>query len=203
MAIEHRNIPDAQRHEPKGASTAAAGTVLSANGIGGTEFVDPRTLDNTLTSVVLEAANYSDQVPVALDTAYQVTFGSPQSNTDITLAADGSITINTTGYYLAVLNVNFGRTTGAGEAYLLLRVTVNGTPTGFVQGAKLPDENQFAPIQLQMEGTFSAGTVFRIQILRDSVGIDNGGLYGVNPNTVGWDNIPSAWIRVKKRIGGQ
>lgn len=32
--IQHRDIPDAQRHEPKGASTAAAGTVYVSNGAG-------------------------------------------------------------------------------------------------------------------------------------------------------------------------
>lgn len=32
--IQHRDIPDAQRHEPKGASTAAAGTAYVSNGAG-------------------------------------------------------------------------------------------------------------------------------------------------------------------------
>lgn len=38
MTIQHRDIPDAQRHEPKGASTATNGQVWVANGSGGGAF---------------------------------------------------------------------------------------------------------------------------------------------------------------------
>lgn len=34
MSIEHKNIPDGERHEPKGASTAATGTTYVSNGAG-------------------------------------------------------------------------------------------------------------------------------------------------------------------------
>lgn len=36
--IEHRDIPDSGRHEPKGASTAITDTVVVADGVGGTSF---------------------------------------------------------------------------------------------------------------------------------------------------------------------
>lgn len=39
MAIEHRNIPDSERHEPKGASTAPSGSVWVANGLGSGNFL--------------------------------------------------------------------------------------------------------------------------------------------------------------------
>ncbi len=45
MTIEHKNITDAERHEPKGASTAASGTVYVSNGAGS------GTWSNVLTSV--------------------------------------------------------------------------------------------------------------------------------------------------------
>ena len=35
MTIEHKDIADAERHEPKGASTALAGQLLVADGLGG------------------------------------------------------------------------------------------------------------------------------------------------------------------------
>jgi len=38
MTIEHKNIPDAERHEPKGISTAAANTMYIANGLGSGAF---------------------------------------------------------------------------------------------------------------------------------------------------------------------
>lgn len=36
--MEHKDIPDNQRHEVKGASTASSGTFLKARGDGTTEF---------------------------------------------------------------------------------------------------------------------------------------------------------------------
>jgi hypothetical protein len=38
MSIQHSAIADADRHEPKGASTAMAGQTIIANGSGGTSF---------------------------------------------------------------------------------------------------------------------------------------------------------------------
>lgn len=38
MAIEHQNIADANRHEPKGASTATTDTVLHSDGDGTTTW---------------------------------------------------------------------------------------------------------------------------------------------------------------------
>lgn len=40
MTIEHKNITDAERHEPKGASTAANGTVYISNGAGSGAWSD-------------------------------------------------------------------------------------------------------------------------------------------------------------------
>jgi len=34
LTIQHRNIPDAERHEPKGASSAAVGSIYSSDGVG-------------------------------------------------------------------------------------------------------------------------------------------------------------------------
>lgn len=50
MAIQHRDIPDNERHEVKGASTAAPNTVLVANGDGSTSF--KRVTVNELEGVV-------------------------------------------------------------------------------------------------------------------------------------------------------
>lgn len=41
MTIEHKNITDAERHEPKGASTASNGTVYIADGAGSGAWTDP------------------------------------------------------------------------------------------------------------------------------------------------------------------
>lgn len=52
MDIQHRDIPDSGRHEPKGASTAAANSVLTADGIGGSVFkkIDKNSIAGTFTT---------------------------------------------------------------------------------------------------------------------------------------------------------
>ena len=44
MTIEHKEIPDGKRHEPKGASTASAGTVYVSDGAGSGSWVVPELL---------------------------------------------------------------------------------------------------------------------------------------------------------------
>lgn len=50
--IQHKDIPDSGRHEPKGASTAKSGSVIVSNGAGGTTFkkLTRDSLQGTLTS---------------------------------------------------------------------------------------------------------------------------------------------------------
>jgi hypothetical protein len=53
--VEHSQLPDELLHEPKGASTAAAGTVYVADGAGSGSFskLPTTSLDMTLTAVSL------------------------------------------------------------------------------------------------------------------------------------------------------
>lgn len=52
--VEHSQLPDELLHEPKGASTAAAGTVYVADGAGSGSFekLPTASIDMTLTAVV-------------------------------------------------------------------------------------------------------------------------------------------------------
>ena len=56
MTIEHKNIPDSGRHEPKGISTAPLGSVYVANGTGGGSW---QPLTAARVSVVSKTANYT------------------------------------------------------------------------------------------------------------------------------------------------
>lgn len=40
MSVSHKNMPDSERHEPKGASSAASGQVYVSNGLGGGSWTD-------------------------------------------------------------------------------------------------------------------------------------------------------------------
>lgn len=65
--LQHKDIPDGQRHEPKGISTATAGQVYVANGSGGGAWT---------TTIVKYSASLTPSVVVAHDKlaeAYTVT----------------------------------------------------------------------------------------------------------------------------------
>lgn len=60
---EHVDIPDGERHEPKGAASAISGQVLQSNGDTTTSFntLDINDLDNLGASAVADA-DYDDQL---------------------------------------------------------------------------------------------------------------------------------------------
>lgn len=61
--IQHRDIPDTERHEVKGASTALSGSVLTANGAGGTVFKK------------VDVENLSGSIPTSISDIHIVTDG--------------------------------------------------------------------------------------------------------------------------------
>lgn len=64
MTIQHRDIPDSQRHEVKGASSALSGTVLVADGLGATNFQP------------IGVANLGGSVPTTTPNLFLITDGS-------------------------------------------------------------------------------------------------------------------------------
>lgn len=61
--IQHRDIPDAERHEVKGASSALPNSVLTSDGVGGTVFKK------------IEVANLSGAIPTNIAGLHLVTDG--------------------------------------------------------------------------------------------------------------------------------
>lgn len=92
MATEHRLIPDAERHEAKGASTATNNQVLTADGDGTTSFRTP---------TMLGWYNYNHSgatVPLTLAATYYDLINSTSgANTNIDFAIPGATTIWNSG----------------------------------------------------------------------------------------------------------
>ncbi len=205
--VEHINIPDAQRHEPRGASTAVLNQVAHSNGDGTTtfKFIDYANILNTPTPfaplTVLSAYSSASQSPTAVDTPIQVNFGSPQVTANASLAADGTLTFNTSGTYAITLFLRFGRTTGAGNAILVSRFLLNNVQGLNSNAVSMPDSNSIVPFSTTLLFTVTAGTTFKLQLLRDSSGINNGGLFALTPVLSGWNVAPSATLVVNKLSG--
>jgi hypothetical protein len=79
--IEHSELPDELLHEPKGASTAAAGTVYVADGAGKGSFAKLPT-----TSLDITAVSILDITPSVIDSTVSL------DGASLSQAADGSLT---------------------------------------------------------------------------------------------------------------
>lgn len=79
--IEHSELPDELLHEPKGASTAAAGTVYIADGAGSGSFTKLPT-----SSLDITAANIVDITPSSIDETVAL------DGAALSQAADGTLT---------------------------------------------------------------------------------------------------------------
>lgn len=202
MAIEHKNIPDAERHEPKGASTATAGQIARAKGDGTTEFVNTSQLNLITTGPAPEIASSITQGPSVVDTPYQVTFGAGGGTDDFTVASNGIITFNTSGLYEVDIDLNVSRTTSTGTAIFVARLLFNDVATGLTRGVRIDTDTSSVPIKFHQFVPMPAGATIKVQVMRDSAGANDGGLAPIDPVAAGWGTVPSASVKITKIIGG-
>lgn len=206
--VEHVNILDADRHEPKGASTAALNQVQHSDGDGTTTWksVDYNNIVNTpvpkgYTLVLTGASAAVSQQPGAVNTPMQIEYGPLQTTTDATLSAAGLLTFNTDGQYAVTLFTRFGRTTAAGTAILFNRILRNGTQTLNSNSISMVDDAAVIPFSATILMDVVAGDNFSQEIYRDSAGVNQGGLFQTSPSLGGWLTSPTATIVVSKYRG--
>lgn len=206
--VEHVSIVDADRHEVKHASTGALNQCLLSNGDGTTRFAFTSYTDlaNKPTFVGYQQiltgfSTAASQAPSALDTPLQVEFGAGVATTNATLASNGTLTFNVAGDYIVTLFLRFGRTSGVGASILLNRFLINGVQGLNSNALKIGDLDTVIPFSTSINIAATAGMTFQLQIMRDSAGINNGGLFRILPTVVGWNLSPSATIVVSKFVG--
>lgn len=112
MAIQHSAIPDAQLHQPKGASTAAVNTTIKSDGAGGTSWskIAPPNLDGLTTN---------GSVGMHIDSNGDGTFG-------MDYLPHGSVYFNN---YAAP----YTQTYAAAYAKIGATLTASGTPVEFTE----------------------------------------------------------------------
>ena len=208
MTIEHRNIPDSGRHEPKGASTATIGQANISNGDGTTtfKFVDYTTILNKpsypgFTQVLTGASSAASQLPTTTNTALLVEFGTAQSNSDASITSTGVITFLTPGQYLITRTLRYGRTALAGTAQIFTRHLINGAQSGPSSCISMDNNLDVTPHTVTILITATAGMTMSTEIIRDSSGVNVGGLYSAVPVASGWSSAPSAAVTVYKYRG--
>lgn len=194
--IQHRLIQDPDIHEPKGVFSASPNQSYISDGAGSGEWTDVN-YDVCITQV-LEARSTNDQEPSGTDTSLQVNFGSEQTNQYVTLSSSGGITISEAGCYFITVNLRLGRTTAASEALIGIRYLVNGVVAGRPTAIKLDDGDFTIPYSITLLKSFNEDDELTVEIVRDSSGNNNGGLYAATFDAVGWDDSPSATVFMQK-----
>lgn len=151
-------------------------------------------------TLVLNASSTVIQAPSALDTPLQVTFGAAQGSpsTPVMIDALGNVTFNESGLYLINAYGSVERVgSSGGISVLVFRGLLNGTQATTTKGFHLDTPGMPAPYEITVPFQVTAGDVLTFQIMRDSSGVNFGGLY---PHTVlgGWSNVPSTEILIWK-----
>ena len=223
MTIEHKDMPEAGLHEPKGVSTASSGQVYVGDGAGSGAWKDPEltgqgaatsgdlAFSNGAGSVtwvsgrvggatILAAPDFTDQLPSAVDTPLQVTFGPAQTITELDLDAAGTLTCLVAGWYTFLWNIRFGRTSGTGVAQLLYRVLINGTQVGNSISSNLTTSSDVTPFSVSAGLNLSVNDVVAAEVMRDSGGNNDGGLANFVPVLGTWVGSPSADLRIDKTV---
>jgi len=150
---------------------------------------------------VLNGVSTVNQVPSGLDSALQVSFGAAQytSSDPVMIDAAGTVTFNQPGLYLLNAYGNVERKgSSGGSAIILFRSLINDVQAGSTKGFDVDKTDTFTPYEITIPlNITTAGTTLKFQIMRDSSGVDAGGLY-IHENLGGWSDVPSAEIGLWK-----
>jgi FlaG/FlaF family flagellin (archaellin) len=118
--MQHRDIPDGQRHEPKGISTASEGDVYVANGNGSGEW---KAMD-----APIYGQGYISALDVNVGTAntfYDIgSFNNVEQEGVLVNSLDGTLTVQEAGTYRFVINA-ICSTTGTQDVDITYRYLYN------------------------------------------------------------------------------
>jgi len=202
--IQHSAIPDAQRHEPKGMTAAQAGEALFCDVTGTSTIFRPIVFADiadtpTFTLTLVEEINSDstvDQTVTAADTPTQVSFGGAIASSNVSLAADGSLTFLTDGTYLITADVCVGKT-GSSAGRMFLLEEVDGTALSAPTVARVSGSSVEMAVTLHSVVEATAGQVYKLWMMGDagSLGLLSTATPGGPP--AGWGaNSASAHIHI-------
>lgn len=148
----------------------------------------------------LGGASFNTQTPTGLDSALRVEFGAAQNLTNVEIDSTGQVTFVTEGNY--IINA-FGaierQGASGGVSVLAWRVLLNGVQFGNVKAFELDTPGVLIPYEITIPFLANAGDRITFEIMRDSLGVDQGGLYPLSLNG-GWGETPSSEIKIWKNV---
>ena len=177
-----------------------SGQVLKSTGSG--VLWDSSVYVPSIITVLNAESTLVGQAPAAVDTPLQVRFDGPASNAYVTLSTLGVITFLQTGVYSVNIQGLFKRLgSSAGTAKVHFRGLLNGMPVGPTQAVDLNVVGVGIPYERSiLLDIATAGTTLTFEIVRDSAGVNGGGLYQELTTLPSWGDVPSAAILINKIV---
>jgi len=208
MTVFHSTLVDSERHEPKGASTAILGNVLTSTGTGTTGFlpIDYNNLTNLpistgYTKEIVGRSVATSQAPTVADTTMLIEFGPVVSNTNVSLSVLGVLSFLKAGQYIVSIQLNIGRLSVAGNAKIFTRLMSNTGQMGETGAFMLPTSNVLFPDTRTFLINASIGDTLQAELTVDSTGVLDGGLYSSTVTNPSWVSTSCAEIEVYRFIG--
>lgn len=177
-----------------------SGQVLKSTGSG--VLWDSSVYVPSIVTVLNAESTLVGQAPAAVDTPLQIRFDGPASNAYVTLSTLGVITFLQTGVYSVNIQGLFKRLgSSGGTAKVHFRGLLNGMPVGPTQCVDLDVVGVAIPYERSiLLDIATAGTTLTFEIVRDSAGVNAGGLYQELTTLPSWGDVPSAAILINKIV---
>ena len=170
----------------------------------GLEFSKVGIENGTIERLLNATSSAATQDPAGLGpaNAIQIEFGPAQFGpTDpVEIDISGSVTFNQAGLYRLKISTQIGRTGAGGISELLLRVLIGAVQVGRTVATKIDNANIIIPYTDETWLNIPAATVITYEIMRDSSGMDSGGLVGqdVTLDPGSWGQDVCAELRVER-----
>lgn len=176
--------------------------VLGSTGAGLPLWVSPSAIALS-PQLVIQTSSPSPQEPSGLDTPEQVSFGTAVGTISDPVMTNnvGDITFNEVGTYYVNATGSASRIgSSSGVAVFLFRVLLDGVQFGSVGAVLLDTPGLTSPEVLTFPLVItSPGTVLTFEVLRDSSGVNFGGLYPTLTSS-SWDDAPSTTLSIWKIV---
>lgn len=210
MAIEHSAIPDAKRHEPKGASSAAFRDVMFAIGDGTTEWrtFTKDDLENSGQFEVLDSltsSNTATQSLTTVDTSMILSYGAAQVSPQgrIEVLSDGTIRFNDDCLvHIETFLTPFKLPSGSSTVNLQTRGLINGSQATPTKTITLVGDSTNDQTTLITANTyrFTAGDIITTELrYASSTGsVTSTGVRGSTADNPAWNDIAGVRISIKE-----
>ena len=155
---------------------------------------------NIFAKEVIRAGHPTTQEPTALDTPIQILFGDAQTGDGWELDALGAFLNTRAGQYTFRVNLQIGRTDVPQIAIVFVRFMLNGVQFGDPVFTKLATPNDQIPTTFGAVVDIAVGDIVTVEIMRDSAGVNDGGIYAATCSIPAWGTAQSCVMVISENF---